>query len=481
MNRTTSKVLINLCVLTAIVFGHASDSTAAPAATPDRGSRPNILLILTDQQHAGMLSCAGNAYLKTPAMDSLARQGARFEKAYSANPVCVPSRVAMLTGRLPSQFGMQSNAELRSTRIPEPVQRQTMGRLLRDAGYETAYGGKTHLPGRFEDYGFEYVTPDQRDELADACAKFLKQKHDKPFLLVASFINPHDICYMAINSFAKAKGQETGAGPQQDCLAEALRKPDGMSETDFFEKHCPPLPANLEPPPLGSEAIAEASYKGFRGHAFSNWTAKEWRLHRWAYCRLTERVDGEIGRVLQALRVSGLEEKTVVMFTSDHGDMNGAHRLEHKSTFYEEAARVPFIVSYKGVTKPGLVDMAHVVSSGLDLIPTMCDYAGLTPPPDLKGRSVRSLAEGGKVSAWREYVVTETHYGRMVCSGRYKYCLYESGPRREQLVDLQLDPGEMSNLAESADHRAILEQHRNYLCQWIEQTGDRLAQAYVLR
>ena len=455
-----------------------------------------MIYVFTDQQHAGMMSCAGNPYLKTPAMDSLAQTGARFERAYSANPVCVPSRVAMLTGHFPSRFGMQSNGELGTTKIPEPVLQHALGSLFRSAGYRTVYGGKTHVPGKIDQYGFEVLTGDQRQGLADSCVEFLKQKHDRPFLLVASFINPHDICYMAINDFERAsprkaaKGKparpsgkkEPSAAPHQLALAEALQPPPGVSQADFLANHLPPLPANLEPPEGEPEVLTTASHAaGFRAHAFANWGEQQWRLHRWAYCRLTERVDREIGQVLQALREAGLEDNTLVVFSSDHGDHDGAHRLEHKSTFYEEAARVPFIVSLKGVTKPGLVDRTHVVSSGLDLIPTLCDFAGIAVPPDLPGRSVRALAEGRDAGSWRDYVVSETHYGRMVCSGRYKYCVYESGASRESLVDLAEDPGEMKNLAASPEHAQILDQHRAYLRQWLDHYGDTFAAEYAVR
>ncbi|MHB8902905.1 MAG: sulfatase family protein, partial [Thermoguttaceae bacterium] len=447
-------------LLLAAIVGLAGTSVAA-----GEDSRPNVLYIFTDQQHAGMMSCAGNRWLKTPAMDSLARTGARFERAYSVNPVCVPSRTGMLTGHTPSRFGMEDNSGVQTTRIPEPIQKQTLGWLFRNAGYETAYGGKTHVPGRIDDYGFEVLTGDQRDELAAQCSAFLKRPHDKPFLLVASFINPHDICYLAINDFERAQAGQTprakkdapGQGRKakanrpaeaQECLAEAMRKPDGISDEEFFAKLCPPAPANLEPQIGAPDALQGATLNGFRGHAFANWTVDQWRLHRWAYCRLTEQVDRQIGQVLEALRDAGLEEKTVIVFSSDHGDMDGSHRLEHKSVFFEEACRVPFLISYPGVTRPGLVDREHLVSAGLDLIPTLCDYAGIAAPPGLMGRSVRLLAEGRSPDRWRPFVAAETHYGRMVCSGRYKYCVYESGSRREQLVDLEADPGETRNLAD---------------------------------
>lgn len=469
--------MTNLFRLLALLVAAVLPASAVlQASAPDR---PNVIYVFTDQQHAGMMSCAGNPWLKTPAMDSIARNGARFERAYSVNPVCVPARTAMLTGHTPSRFGMQSNNELAKTKIPDAVRGQTLGRVFRDAGYETVYGGKTHVPGKITDYGFDVLTGDQREALAGACAAYLKQPHDKPFLLVASFINPHDICYMAINDFGQ--GLAGKSGPHQACLAEALARPAGVSEADFWAKHCPPAPANLEPQAGAPEAIMAAAFQGFRKHAFETWDEKKWRLHRWAYCRLTERVDREIGQVLDALRQAGLEEKTLIVFSSDHGDMDGSHRFEHKSLFFEEAARVPFVVSFKGVTAPGLVDREHVVSAGLDLIPTLCDYAGIAPPAGLKGRSVRPLAENRPLPAPRPYVVSETHYGRMVCSGRYKYCVYQSGEKREQLVDLQEDPGEMRNLAYEPKYQEIVARHRQFLREWVESNDDTLAKEYLIR
>src|SRR5262249_31552401 len=166
------------------------------AASRPAGERPNILYIITDQQHAGMMSCAGNPWLKTPAMDSLAASGARFELAYSSNPVCTPARTSMVTGRYASYFGIETNEQARH---PPKDLSSAMGNLFRAAGYRTAFGGKTHWPRPMtpESVGFDYLTDDERDGLADKCVEFLSQKQDRPFLLVASFINPHDICYMA--------------------------------------------------------------------------------------------------------------------------------------------------------------------------------------------------------------------------------------------------------------------------------------------
>jgi len=441
--------------------------------------RPNVLVISTDQQHAGMLSCAGNPWLKTPAMDSIAQNGVRFARAYCVNPVCVPSRTGMLTGYTPARLGIEVNGDKAKVRIPGEIQQQALGSLFRNAAYETAYVGKVHVVGGVGKCGFDELKAGSGDEgTAAACVDFLKQKRDKPFLLFASFVNPHDICYLEFGASQRGKAadsaeQDDGGGQVAKAnVAVALKRPAGVSEEAFFADHCPPIPANFEPQKEAPDVLGQPS---------GRWSVEQWRQHRWAYCRLTEQVDREIGRVLQALRDAGLEEKTLIVFTSDHGEMDGAHQSRRKCKFFEEAAGVPFIVSLKGVTKPGGVDSQHLVSSGQDVLPTVCDFAGIKPPAALLGRSVRALAEGRATPEWRPYVVSETRGGRMVCSCRYKYCVYAKGERREQLVDLEKDPGEMKNLAAEPAYADILVRHRQYLREWVETNNDKLAEGYLVK
>jgi len=464
-------------------------ATSAPVsaqAGASGGKRTNLLLIITDQQHAGMMSCTGNRWVKTPAMDSLAVTGARFERAYATNPVCIPSRVSMMTGHMPSYFGMRSNGEGRNQAPPRAIE-QGMGWIFRKQGYETAHGGKTHWMRGMnpESIGFQNISSDQRDGLAETCVDFLQRKRDKPFLLVASFINPHDICYMAIDDYTRSAGKPVmyaRSVVERERMAVALEMPEGVSRAEFFARHCPPLPDNYEVPALEPECVT-TDYLGarmFRDYARNSWSDERWRQHRWAYCRLTEMVDAQIARVLDAVRRLGLEETTAIIFTSDHGDLDSAHRLEHKSIPYEEAARVPLIVSQKGVTKGGLVDTKHLVAVGLDLIPTLCDYAGFEPPDDLRGRSVRPVAEGREVDAWRSDVVVETRAGRMLRTDRFKYIVYQSGKHREQLIDLAGDPGEMVNLAEDPTYADVLNDHRRRLGRWVDETDDEIAAPFIV-
>ena len=140
------------------------------ATAADAPRRPNVLFIMTDQQHAGMLSCAGNAHLKTPNLDRLAAAGVRFERAYATNPVCVPSRFSLQTGRMPSAIGMRSNEGRRP--VPPELCAQSLAPLLKKAGYDCAYGGKDHMPVGLSrvamSQGYEQLTLDSRDGLAEA-------------------------------------------------------------------------------------------------------------------------------------------------------------------------------------------------------------------------------------------------------------------------------------------------------------------------
>jgi choline-sulfatase len=346
--------------------------------------------------------------------------------------------------------------------------------LFRSAGYRTVFGGKTHWPRPMtpESIGFEYLTADQREGLAEACVQFLRQKHEQPFLLVASFINPHDICMMAIDAYTSGSNlppMYPHLKIERERLAEALRLPDGVSREDFFRQYCPPLPANHAP--TKGEPAALGRYGSFRGYVRKHWTAEDWRMHRWAYCRLTERVDAKIGRVLAALRQTGLDRNTLVVFSSDHGDMDGAHGFEHKSLPYEESARVPFILCWPGHT-PRRVDSRHLVSASVDLLPTLCDYAGIEPPKGLPGRSVRRLVEKGEQAGWREHVVIECSDSRAVRTSRYKYALFEGEAPREMLIDMEKDPGEMTNLAADPALASVVREHRLLLRRHCEQMHD---------
>lgn len=427
-------------------------------------SRPNILVTLTDQQSATMMSIAGNPWLRTPALDSLADSGVRFERAYCTNPVCIASRFSLLTGRMPNEIGMISNSTEEVSPLTAAQRKMGLGYMLRAAGYVPAYGGKVHLPHlEAQDLGFEVICQDERDELARVAVEYLQQPHSEPFCLFVSLINPHDICLMALRDHAATAEEKrlVAVGmTETEELDRALVRPRGVPAEEFFAMHCPPLPANHQPQADEPEILQELlDQRPFRRAAAEKWSPQRWREHRWAYARLTERVDRQIGVVLAALRASGQMDNTLIVFTSDHGDMDAAHRLEHKSTLYEEVCNVPLLVCPPGSPGRGRVDRTHLVSNGLDLLPTLCDYAGVPAPVLPHGRSLRPLLDGDGTS-WRESLPVEAAVGRMIVTPRFKYCRYELSANGEQLLDRVDDPGEMRNALHDPQHAAVVQELR---------------------
>ncbi len=438
-----------------------------------RRDRPNILFIMTDQQHAGMMGCTGNKWLKTPAMDSLARDGIRFERAYCANPVCVPSRISMATGVMPGRLGAFDNSSgIRSALIPDEVHENSLGRMIKRAGYDTFYGGKVHMCSALipSNAGYDEYHRDERDELPAACVEFMSRKRDRPFFAVASFVNPHDICY-AYCAY-KGKGEKNMAS-----VDELYRKASTLPLDQL-----PPLPENYgiqkdEPRAIAANLNPKAVTPAITMR--ENYDEREWRIYRWIYCRLTEQVDKQIGRILDGLKNAGLEKETLIIFTSDHGNMDASHRLSSKGLFYDESVGVPFIMKYKGVIPVATTDREHLVSTGLDILPTLCDYAEIKPPAYLLGKSLRTVSEDKPVSEWRSYVTSENGWGRMIRSRRFKYCVYDYGESRESLVDMENDPGEMRNLAHDQQFREVLDKHRQFLKEWVETSGDTDGSKYI--
>lgn len=428
--------------------------------------RPNILYIFTDQQSANAMSCAGNPHLRTPAMDRLAEQGVRFDRAYCSSPLCIPARMSMFTGRMPYELGVNVNCA--QTPVPPPC--PMLGRMMRDAGYGTRYIGKWHLtvPEAAGDiHGFEQIIGGggagglDRDK-ADAACRFLREPHDRPFLLVVSFLNPHDCCELA--------------------RAEPLRMAE-LPPVPDDETAWPPPPPNWQAPPGEPEAFRDFCTQHPRVYCAPSWDERETRRYRWGYNRLVETVDGDIGGILDALDASDAADNTVVIFSSDHGDAQGAHHLNQKWLMYDEIVRVPLILRAPGQHAGRRQNT--LASATLDLMPTVLDYAGIEPPAALRGVSLKPLVEGRQPRLQRKSVASAVSLGtespvgaddrprvRMLRSDRYKYVAVDRGEHREQLFDLAEDPGEMSSLAGSPQHADALQEHRTMLRAWAEQTND---------
>lgn len=429
-------------------------------------NRPNIVFIFTDQQTMSAMNAYGNKYLHTPNMDALARHGVRFTKSYCTSPVCSPSRSSLITGMMPNQTGVNYNGQTPDSTI------KNIGEILRKEGYETVWGGKWHLPEsyphtsktsvkgfRLLDFLDEKQTTGRGDDtdepLADEVVKYLKGRLEQPFFLAVSFHNPHDICYL----------------PQKP---NAFPFPANLEST-------PPLPSNYRINPLEPEFLKNARTRSSYGNEIAltqDFNQDDWRNYLHHYYRMTERVDREVGEIIKALESEGLDENTLIIFTSDHGDGAASHQWAAKLSLYEESVKVPMIITWFGKTPENLVNNEHLVS-GLDIAPTILDYARVDIPARMKGYSLKQLIENPD-TIWREFLVTElaidpsdsTKAGRMITNGRYKYNLYSYGARNEQLFDLQNDPGEKVNLAYSSSYASLKRMLRARLMEWIKETGD---------
>jgi len=425
-------------------------------------SKKNILLITTDQQNATMASCTGNRDLHTPNMDSLAADGIRFEKAYAAQPLCIPQRCSWYTGLMPHEHGLNFN--IRDKVITSDYM---MGQIFRDEGYATGYSGKWHInipEDEKEPHGFEWMN-NIRCNGADAgitpdFEEFLKQKGDRPFIFSASFNNPHNICE----------------------AARGMGFPDGEPGIPENLEQLPALPGNFSVPEKEPSVIREVQ-EIFRekNYPTSNWDEYRWKLHRWHYCRITEILDNRIGKLLDVLKKTGHWDDTMIVFTSDHGDGNSHHHWNQKQVLYDESARVPFFV-----TKPGSeiqeVNEKQLVNTGIDLIPTLCGLAEIDCPKSLKGIDWSDMLRTSDIPLKRDHVIVETefgnfnqplHYkGRAVRTENYKYMIYDRGENREFLVDMVNDPGEMKNLTDDPKHKTELEQHRAFLRNYIIRSED---------
>jgi arylsulfatase A-like enzyme len=403
----------------------------------------NILLIFTDQQHIDTIAAGGCRHVRTPALDRLKTSGVSFTQSYSANPVCSPARSAVFTGRTSSECAVHINGKSIRPDIPN------LGQWFsQHTDYETFYAGKWHLPRTYTSKipgfkvintgisGFGYLCD---TVISRACEGFLQNRSkSKPFLLVASFMQPHDICeWLRLNM----------NNPER------LRYPELAGEI-------PELPDNFEfdknePETIRKKRLGNEPFKG-------NWSKEQWRYYRWSYYRNIEHVDAEIGRVLRALEDFGHANDTLIVLTSDHGEGMGHHQMVRKSTLYDEAAKVPLLFSWPGYISENRTDTTHL-ASGMDIMPTLCDVAGIKPPENMHGRSLRSILDGNSARS-SEFVVTEvsTNTGRMVRTESYKYITYRND-LVEQLFDMKNDPGETVNLAARARYASTLTEHQKLL------------------
>lgn len=410
----------------------------------------NLVIVMADQLAAHVLE--ENEDVALPHLRALAADSVAFTEAHCAFPLCVPSRASMLTGVAPHELGMQGNAGVDGFR-PE------LGHLLRKNGYATGWAGKWHCPEPEQgpDSGFDIVSEFGDIGLVDSAVGWL-ERTDGPFCLVVSFDDPHTICEFA-------RDQEMPYG----------------SVTPPPAADCPPLPAHHLPAPYEPEAVryeqgAAASMYGTLGYG-----PDEWRQYRWAYRRLIERVDAEVGALRAHLERLGLADSTHIVLTSDHGDGDGAHRWNQKLALFPEVTRIPFLVH---VADGAAGERGFPVNVGLDLMPTVTALLGLDAPAGLRGTDV--LAD--PPPAERREVVVETLMGggrgtppttgRSLVAEDGTYVVYSWGRHREQLFAAG-DRTHQRNLALESRSAGVLESFRRRLLDWCLETDDPFAKKLV--
>lgn len=431
--------------------------------------RPNIVLIVSDQHNPHVMGCAGDPVVQTPNLDRLAAEGARLNGCYTPAPLCAPARIGLLAGQYPSDLDAWDNSAVLPSHVP------TFAHALGAGGYEAVLCGRMHFNGPDAFHGFErrlhgdvdgylsmeiggqgyHSTSGQTHyavevaghgragyaafdgEVTDRACAFIEQRDpgERPYCLVVGYILPHNplIC-----------------------------------QRRWFDHYMEALPLPGPPPAAFLEGLHPAMRAWRQRRGVHQLSPEQHHRGRAAYYGLVSELDENVGRLLQSLERTGQTEDTLVVYTSDHGDMAGEqHGMWWKSCYYEGAARVPFLARRPGHIGPGT--SLDAVASLIDVGPTLLEMSHCPSLPDVTGRSFAGMLESGKAMAdrsardWPDQIFCE--YGGahgdlpscMVRRGRWKlayYCEFDSC----LLHDLESDPGETRNRADDPECAATVEE-----------------------
>lgn len=441
--------------------------------------RPDILFLFSDQ-HARIAGCYGDSAVRTPHLDGLAADGVTFDNAYCPSPICLPSRMSLLTGRQPHAQNCWNNTDILNSAIP------TYAHALGAAGYDATLVGRMHTVGPDQMRGF------RRRDVGDHSTNWIGGKgHDLGPLARANdpwrdslrASGPGRSAYEAhdddVTDAAVARLREIGrARAAGDVTPFALTVGWLLPHAPYV---CSPeLYAEYEgrvpPPRLGVPDPEHPHFAWWRENRdIADASEAEVMRARTAYYGLVTALDAMVGRVLAALDEAGLAETTCVVYTSDHGDQIGERGLWWKQTFYEESAGVPLIFRWPGHAPAG--QRRGQVVNLTDLAPTFCDLAGTAPLPQADGDSLLPLL-ADPAAPWLDETVSEYVSdgvpgwtgGRMVASrmlrcGRWKLVYHHGHP--DQLFDLETDPDEMHDLSGRAEYAALQRQMRaRVLADW---------------
>lgn len=442
---------------------------------------PNILFIQTDQLTANVLSMYGDPHCQTPHLDELAQNGVVFETAYCNFPLCSPSRASMMTGQLPSRIGAYDNAAELSATIP------TYAHYLRDLGYQTCLSGKMHFIGPDQLHGFEERlttnlypadfswAPNWGDEgdrdtndsravtVSGICARSVQIDYDdlvtfnavqklydmahsddeRPFFMQVSYTHPHEPFLCTQEQWERYDGIDIPL-PTVGPMDEAEHDPHSVRILAQFDL-------------LGKSFADEDILRSKR-----------------AYYGAVSYIDDKIGELLAALKATGADQNTVILFTSDHGEMLGERGMWFKKTFFENSMRIPLILYGPEYFKPQRV---HEFSSLVDLLPTFLGIATggewLSTIEPLDGADLTAYLDNDSDYSTRpiyaEYLCeTTTAPIFMIRRGPYKFVYCATDP--DQLYNVVTDPNERNNLAQDESAAELVATfHEEVQTQWNEE------------
>ena len=441
----------------------------------NESNRPNLLYIHSDQHSPHVTGCYGNDLVDTPNLDRLAASGVMFDNVYCCSPICVPSRMSMLSGRHPYQNEVWTNEHGLDSRIP------TIAHAMGAAGYQPELVGRMHAVGQDQLHGYaaRFVGdhganfpgnpgPDRGILSVTAGPHHLSLERSGPGQS-AYQVHDEDVTAVTIARLNRL-GVQKRAGllkqPFSISVGLMLPHPPYVARQEDYDRYADsmPLPSKSSPPPDEQ-------------HPFLRWWRQstgievmddsEVRRARAAYAGLVYRTDAMIGQILHALVENGLDDNTLIIYTSDHGDMQGEHGLFWKHVFYEESVRVPLILSWAGRIPPQ--QRCQQVVSALDVAATMLDAMEAPSLPNSAGRSFLSQIEGlNEVPAWENVAFSEYctdkfgppegAYHRMIRREEWKYIHYHEHP--SQLFNLREDPDELFDRSGDPGCRPILQDLR---------------------
>ena len=478
-------------VLQAGVFGSAALMRMAhvAGASEKPGDRPNILFLMGDQHRGDCIGADGNRSIITPNLDRLANEGARFRCAYSSTPSCTPARAGILTGLSPWNHGMLGFFQV-AKKYPHE-----MPRMISAAGYDTLGIGKMHFHPQRNTHGYRQTLLDESGRV-----------HSKGFV--------SDYRQWFKRKAQKLDPDATGIG-WNDHRAKAYVLPERLHPTAwtgdeavrFLENHKDPTPFLLkvsfarphspyDAPPRWWNRYKDAELPervlgdwcerhAQRGKKHNNalWQgdlgAEKAREARVGYYGNISFIDEQIGRMLAVLEKRGQLENTLILYTADHGDMTGDHHLWRKTYAYEPSVQIPMIV--RGPASMGATARGQVISQPVelrDIMPTFLESAGIGfETEQYDGRSMIDLIRG-KSEGWRDYIDLEHSacYSPMnqwtaLTDGRMKY-IYYAPDGRQQLFDLEQDPGETRDLSGVAEHEPNLHEWRGRMIDHLSERGE---------